>query len=456
MVYVKRIPDGIRCKTSGLLTGLALVLMCGMYGVAGAKTLCVNPGGTSGCMSTISAAVAAASPGDTVQVSQGTYKEQVTITKSLALIAAPGASPIIDAKGLSNGIFINGISKAPNIGVADVLISGFSVRNANFEGILVVSASDVTLVGNHVSGNNQSVDLSNGTCPGIPAFETNEGDDCGEGIHLMGVMSSSVVRNESDFNTGGLLITDETGPSSNNVISENDIHDNPFDCGITLASHGPATTVIPSATVSFGVFSNTISHNVSRHNGYEVPGAGAGVGLFAPFPGTTAANNVVIGNVLIDNGLPGVAMHNHAAAPPPAPPINLNGNVIVGNKFSGNGQDTADAATSGPTGINIFSLAPVTGTVIDQNVFTDESIGVAFNAPQGEVSAHLNDFHNKGTGVENLGTGSVNATENWWNCAAGPSGGGDCATATGPSVFVAPWLKAPFADEWVRIPFADQ
>ena len=447
MSCLERISLVMRCNASRALVGLTLAAICGVPGVAAAKTLCVNPGGTSGCKSTIGAAVAAASPGDTVQVSQGTYKEQVTITKSVAVVAAAGASPVIDATGKSLGIFINGISKAPNIGVVNVLISGFWIRNANFEGILVVNASDVTLVRNHVLDNNQSLDISNGTCPGIPPFETNEGLDCGEGIHLMGVVSSSLVGNESAFNSGGLLISDETGPSSGNLINGNNVHDNPFDCGITLASHGPATSVIPSAMLPFGVFNNTISNNVSKHNGFEVPGAGAGVGLFAPFPGTTAANNVVIGNTLTDNGLPGVTMHNHAAAPAPAPPINMNNNVIVGNRISGNGKDTEDAATSGPTGINIFSLAPVTGTVIDQNIFTDESLDIVFKAPLGQVSAHLNDFENKGTGVQNLGTGNVNARQNWWNCAAGPTGGGNCATASGPNVWVNPFLTSPFADE---------
>jgi pectin methylesterase-like acyl-CoA thioesterase len=50
-----------------------------------AATLCVNPGGTAGCKSTINAAVAAASAGDTIRVAAGTYKEDVVITKSLSL-----------------------------------------------------------------------------------------------------------------------------------------------------------------------------------------------------------------------------------------------------------------------------------------------------------------------------------------------------------------------------------
>lgn len=238
----------------------------------------------------------------------------------------------------------------------------------------------------------------------------------------------------------GILISDETGPNQGNLISGNHVHDNPYDCGITLASHPPASPGLP-----YGVSGNTIAHNVSAHNGYQLPGAGAGVGIFAPFPGTTDAGNVVIDNILRDNGLPGVTMHNHAAAPAPAPPVNMNGNVIVGNQIFGNGADTADAATSGPTGINLFSLAPVSGTVISQNDFDREAIDVAFSAPSGQMNVHLNDFNGRATGVEELSTGSIDATENWWSCPQGPGGAARCATASGSDVTTSPWLTFPFA-----------
>ncbi len=425
-----------------LVAGLAVLCSVGTLG-AYAATLCVNPGGKLGCKATINAALAAASTGDTILVSPGTYKEDVVITKPIALLGSYRAS-VIDASGLANGIFVNGMSAAPKIGITNVTVSGFTVRNANFEGILVANATDVSLTGNLVTDNNRALNISASTCNGIPAFETNEGDDCGEGIHLMGTYHVSLVDNESAYNSGGILITDETGPSQGNLISGNNVHDNPYDCGITLASHGPATSVIPTAGLPYGVSDNTISHNVSTHNGYQVPGAGAGVGIFAPFPGTTDARNVVIDNVLRNNGLPGVTMHNHASAPAPAPPINMNDNVIVGNQISGNGADTEDAVTSGPTGINLFSTAPVSGTVVSQNVIERESIDVAFNAPAGQMNVHLNNFMGRGTGVDNIGAATIDATENWWNCPLGPGATPGCATVSGMGVASSPWLITPF------------
>jgi hypothetical protein len=441
---VRTIFHGEICdKSVRRAVSLGLLSLFGACSFATAATLCVNPKGIFGCKSTISAAVAAAGPGDTIVVTPGTYKEQVTITKSVSLVALGFTKPVIDATGLPNGIFINGMAAAPNPGVANVVVSGFKVRNANFEGILVVNGSNVTIINNHVLDNNKALDIGGGACPGIPAFETNEGMDCGEGIHLIAADHSSVVRNEVENNSGGVLITDETGPNHHNLISRNSVHDNPYACGITMASHPPATTVIPTATVSFGITGDTISQNESMHNGLGIPGAGAGVGIFAPGPGSTASGNVVVDNDLRNNGLPGVTMHNHGAAPAPAPPVNLNDNVIVGNRISGNAADTADAATSGPTGINVYSVAPITGTVISQNVIDDEAIAVAFKAPTGQLNVHLNDFQIHGIGVDNLGTGTVDATENWWNCLTGP-GSRRCSTVAGSGVNSTPWLLFPF------------
>jgi parallel beta-helix repeat protein len=430
--------------------GLSLLLTA-TCGLSAAATLCVNPGGTGGCKSTISAAVAAAGYRDTILVAGGTYKEQVTITNSVSLIGVnPLNPPVINATGLNNGIFVNGMAAAPGEGVLFVVIKGFEIKNANYEGILVVNGSDITIESNHVHDNNKGLDLSTtpSTCPGIPAFETNEGMDCGEGIHLIGTNRSTLIHNESNKNSGGILITDETGPSSRNVISNNSVHDNPYACGITMASHGPAPALGGAAKASFGVFRNTVEGNDSGHNGLGLPGAGAGVGIFAAIPGYASYENTVINNELHDNGLPGVTMHTHAAFPSPLQPPYLNDNVIIGNHIHGNAADTADATTAGPTGINIYSVVGVHGTVISKNVFENEDIDIAFTVPAGsQLDAHFNNFSASSIGVANLSGGSIIATENWWHCAGGPNGPGSaCATASGSLVGgPAPWLLLPFA-----------
>jgi parallel beta-helix repeat protein len=401
-----------------------------------AATLCVNPTGASGCLTTIGAAVSAAALGDIIQVAAGTYKEDVSVTKTIALIGSGSATTIIDATGLANGISIDGTAGNVFGGV----VSGFTIQNANLQGIIIQNASSVTVWNNQVLNNNKSLNASAAppSCPGLPpALQPGESFDCGEGIHLTGVDHAVITNNVVQHNAGGILLSDDTGPTHDNVISANLVSDNAYDCGITLASHS-----------GMGVFHNTITGNQSLRNGLKQFGAGAGVGIFAPGPGSQTFGNVVINNQLMGNGLPGVAMHNHAApgvggVPPGAPPVVLANNVIVGNTISGNGADTADTATPGPTGINLASVGSADGNVMVENQISQESVAMAIRNPA-EVRAFFNNF-SAGTGVLNTGSGFVNATENWWGCAGGPASIA-CASSMGPGPVVsAPFLTAPFA-----------
>lgn len=398
-----------------------------------AATLCVSPKPKSGCSATIGAAVAAAKPNDVINVAEGTYHENVVVTKSLSLIGDGSEDTVIDATGLSNGIDVDGHH---NAGLNHVVVMGFTVRNANFQGILVTDSSFVTISNNTVTGNDKSLQpfhTGGPVCPGLPAyFVQGEGFDCGEGIHLSGVDHSTVANNVVRKNAGGILVSDDTGANHDNLISGNIVQDNPYDCGITLASHH--FEMAPNSNA--GVYHNTISGNNSSRNGLAT-GEGAGVGIFAGPPGARDYGNVVINNTLTGNGLPGVTMHSHS------PFQALNDNLIVGNTISGNGPDS-DPGTKVPAGIVVFSATgapPITGTVISQNVIKDEGIDIAILTP-GSVDVHFNSLFGD-TGISNLGSGAVNATLNWWKCSGGPGANG-CSNISGAGVTVAPWLTHPF------------
>jgi hypothetical protein len=416
-------------------------LVAGLCQSAAAAALYVGPG--HGHYATIGAAVQAAGAGDTIYVAPGVYNEGVTIEASLSLVGAGRGRSIINAANQPNGIYIKGIGHP---GLSHVVVTGFTIENAKFEGILVANASFVTLWANEVSYNDRALDLSGNppTCPGLPDFETQEGEDCGEGIHLTGVDHSVVGNNTSQNNSGGILISDDTGATHHNLIIRNLVRNNPFDCGITLASHPPAPG---TGSDPFGVFNNTIAHNDSTRNGYQVPGAGAGVGLFAPGPGNKVYANVVIDNDLTNNGLPGVAFHNHAAPEGTQSAVNFNDNVIANNRISGNGADTEDAATPGPTGINVFGLVPILGTVISGNLIYNEQDDIVTNTPA-QVDVHLNDLVGARVGLANIGPGTVDATENWWGSPGGPGTRGATAVS-GSGITFTPWLTYP-------IPFEDR
>jgi hypothetical protein len=99
-------------------------------------------------------------------------------------------------------------------------------------------------------------------------------------------------------------------------------------------------------------------------------------------------------------------------------------------------------------GINVnsgFGGTPITGTVISGNVIDHEAIEIAVNTPA-QVEVHLNNLLDDTIGVDNLGLGVVNATENWWGCPGGP-GAEECAGVGGAGVLFSPWLRHPFDED---------
>jgi parallel beta-helix repeat protein len=381
-----------------------------------------------GCYPNIYSAIGGSAPGDTILVGPGTYTESVLITKPLSLV---GFNSVIDATGKTQGIFVDGISTP---GLAWVHISGFTVENANGEGILVANASSVTVSSNTVLDNDKG--LVAGTCTTLPSFETAELSDCGEGIHLLGADHAIVTGNTVHNNSGGILVSDDTAAVHDNLISYNSSYDNGYACGIVLASHAPAP--VSGSKVPLGVYHNTVYKNSSMRNGL-LNGGGSGIGIFASIPGAMSYGNVVVENLVSGNGQPGIALHSHT------PDQKLTDNMIVGNTSTGNAADSADATTPGSTGINLYSLTAQTGNIVEGNTVTGETYGVAVKDPA-PVQVEFNSFAGLQVGVDNIGTvGAVDATENWWGCILGPTyGGSSCASVVGTNVLSEPWLlQAP-------------
>lgn len=479
-----------------------LLLLAALCGSAGAASVCVNPKGKQGCFSSIQSAIDSVSaPNTTIMVRAGTYTSSCTgpacsvATVSSAAANASsltgltlqcgngsGRSVVLDATNLDHAVYI--------FGVSGVTVVGCVARNAALEGILVENSNNVHLKNNEVRDNDSAMGttfgqgnppcptfLSPGTpgmdviqcCPdafsGGPGNFPQDNDDCGEGIHLRGVTNSVVESNYVHDNIGGILLSDETGTTHDNLIQSNKSSNNlkfGGDCGITMASHlactagsdgtTGCTTAPPVGGIlqGNGIYNNQVIYNAASGNG------ASGVGMFAnpgvpPGAATKVYGNLVADNVVKNNGEPGISIHVHAANG------NADNNTIVENVLSGNGGDEEAEGSPAPnTGIELLSngnfgapfgpAAPIVGTTISQNKINHEGIDVWVGNTATDATVSLNSLLGKGAiGVTNAGTGSVTATNNWWGCKKGP-GTPNCSSASGP-VISTPFLTRPVNPE---------
>jgi hypothetical protein len=145
----------------------ALALEC----LEGRIAPAVIPVGPSQAIKTIQAGVNAASPGDQVQVDNGTYNEQVFINKSITVMATPGQTPIIQApSGTLASRFTQTAGANPDdttpvvlvFGSASVQVTvqGFTIQGpftkqvANIAGIEVSDGATATIVSDTITGIN--------------------------------------------------------------------------------------------------------------------------------------------------------------------------------------------------------------------------------------------------------------------------------------------------------------
>ena len=410
-------------SAAGQTNGAGIAAFGGTWHVAavaaGGMTLYVSPTGSSSGADTscstaaytkINDAVSAASAGDTVIVCAGTYKEDVAISRALTLSGQSADTTIIDATGLDNGI---------KIAASNVIVSGFTVENATGEGILAQQPNPVkgpmiqgiqlytgAPITNVVIGHNT---VENNDQGGLPAnvattkyaecqASGNVPGDCGEGIHLWSVANSQVLFNTVTGNSGGILLTDEFGPTYGNLIAGNIVTDNASDCGITLPGHNLALNpqthkLMPSFG---GVYDNIVRSNVVLDNG--LLGQGAGILVAAPAPGTASYNNVIEDNAIAGNGLAGVTMHGHAAG------AFIGGNQVLDNIIGPNNMDgdtdVSPTADNAKTGILVWSAAtPITVTISGNTIFGDW-YGIWMNTTVSALgAAHLNTFQAVSTHV---------------------------------------------------------
>jgi parallel beta-helix repeat protein len=136
-----------------------------------AATICVNEGGTGSCLSSIQAAVTAASPGDTIAVRGGTYYENVTIPagRDGLILRGSGTRSILDAEDPYATIPLVGVGIT--VFSSGVTIRNFTIRNGLDDGILVdTTASGTVLRQLSITGSNS--DCVSSTGPGTQILKS--------------------------------------------------------------------------------------------------------------------------------------------------------------------------------------------------------------------------------------------------------------------------------------------
>ena len=305
----------------------------------------------------INQAIAAAPKGGTVIVCGGTYKVQAVVTKSLALIGRGNAT--IDARGQKPiSKKLPGGSGVVVYGTRNVEVTGFTVKNAGFDAILVGRSRRV-LVSHNLLEHNGDV-----------------------GVDFNGTSDSLATHNLSEFNKGGgFLIADDLGPTHFDAVTWNKATRNPGGCGVIIAGHSTS-----------GVWGNYVAHNLITFNGLNHKQPGAGVVIATEVKHERVSDNDVADNEIYGNGLAGVTIHSHV------PGQRMSGNQIVGNDIGKNNivGDTiglAPPVTNHPdlrtTGILVGASSAIR-VWIHGNFIHSNWYGIYLN---GRIRAHI--FHNR-------------------------------------------------------------
>jgi nitrous oxidase accessory protein NosD len=286
----------------------------------------------------IQAAVDAAEPGDTIRVF-GVHRENVVIQKDgltlrgMGAVILPPATPAAHAcfDAAVPGETVKGICVSGDVDfdtgtasrvVADVTVSGFTVRNFTGAGIAALAARDTTFARNVATGNGEggiAAILSSGTSMLFNRASAN--DAAAFSVVLSPAADATLFGNVARDSRFGILIND----AEHGRIVANSVHDN---CLGVLVAAAPATAG------RFRIAANQIRRNTRAcpANADFPAVSGAGVALFGA-TGNTIVGNLITGNVPTGETL---ASGGVAVIEGSVPPTD---NLVKGNRILHNDPD---------------------------------------------------------------------------------------------------------------------
>ena len=403
--------------------------------------------------------------GHVISVTAGTYVEQVSISKTLKLVGQGAASTIINAPTtLVNDMFLSGSDKSiVGIGnAASVEMSGFTISGPGPSGCGSLHYG-IGVWGNASANIHDNV---------ITDIRDNPLSGCQNGVGIRAgsatlsqvghlIATSNTITN---YQKNGIVVSNNgsSGVIQNNIVNGPGLPNNIAPNGIQVSSGAVAT-----------VTGNTIGGNLC---GALSCGPGitdtqsAGILLFQ------AGNTQVLSNIVTNNDM-GIYTYDSV-------PLTIQQNTLIDNRYEGivlNQGDTtvlSNTVHGGNSGVQLVSYngdtANVTGTlrgnsitgtlagieVIDENpadgfivkatgllntvVQNTRGISVGVGTAVAQFAFNRNDLStNSSAGVDNQGTGILNAFCNWWGAANGPTGANPgSGSAVSSNVTVSPWLAS--------------
>jgi parallel beta-helix repeat protein len=320
---------------------------------------------------TIQAAVDAASPGDTVLVPPGTYRESVLVqTSPITIRGSQGA--VLDAEGFNNGITVrngglsqgpDGFPVCPGLTLHDVAIEGLTIRNAERNGVLLLGVD-----GFRVSGGKYLENEEYGIFPicsrnGLIDSNRVEGTE-DAGIYVGDDDEITVVKNHVARCTIGIEIENSTDV----VVRDNNAIEN---------TTGILVVVLPGLPIPF-TEDVLIENNVVVRNNFPNPvptDSGEPEGLLPTGTGilNIGGDRVVIrDNVVNQNDSLGIAIlaNPFAALDPRLEPF-PDDNEVRGNVILQNGQ-SPDPERAQTPGADVVYDGTGTGNCFAENIFKTE------------------------------------------------------------------------------------
>lgn len=326
----------MKFKRLAPLALLTLALFASLFNLvqrnAAAATFIVDdnlacPGAT---FPTISAAVVAASPGDTIKVCAGTYNELVNVNKQLTLLGAQAGQDARTRPGLpANESVVNGLAGSTSFYVTanGVVIDGFTVQgntNANLFGAGIVLGAGTTgsqILNNIVQNNIVGLFLANsGGQQALIQYNlfranTQPGPAGGHAIYSDEFVAGGAVKNVSidsnkfDANTWGIGIsnTNTAAPYTGLSITANNFTNNSrgmyFYTTQSSSIVGNTITGVGAGRYAIGLFDAdsgfTIKCNTIQNNG------GRGIWVGSDF-GNPDSNIAANDNIIANNATAGV------------------------------------------------------------------------------------------------------------------------------------------------------